>query len=42
MSVTPRVLVVVHCHRDDDVVIRIISARRANREESRQYTRVIR
>jgi uncharacterized DUF497 family protein len=37
MSSTLRVLVVSHCYRGNDDVIRIISARRANRHEQRQY-----
>lgn len=32
-----RVLVVVHCYRPDDAVIRLISARRADPQERRQY-----
>ena len=32
-----RVLVVVHCYRAGDSVIRLISARRADGEERRQY-----
>lgn len=32
-----RVLVVCHCYRDDDGVIRIISARKASRSETRNY-----
>jgi len=32
-----RVLVVCHCFREDDVVIRIISARKANRKEEAVY-----
>lgn len=32
-----RVLVVCHCYRADDTVIRIISARRANRKEEKVY-----
>jgi len=32
-----RVLVVCHCDRQDDEVIRIISARKADRGERRQY-----
>lgn len=32
-----RVLVVVHCYREAEDVIRIISARKANREEQGQY-----
>lgn len=37
MSVQARVLVVVHCYRESDAVIRIISARRATRRELRHY-----
>ena len=37
MSIQARVLVVVHCYRESDAVIRIISARRATRREHRQY-----
>ena len=32
-----RVLVVCHCHRANDTVIRIISARRANKKEEADY-----
>ena len=32
-----RLLVVVHAHREDDGVVRIISARRANTRERTQY-----
>jgi len=32
-----RVLVVCHCHRDDETVIRIISARKANKQERSDY-----
>jgi len=32
-----RMLLVCHCYREDDGVIRIISARKANRQERRQY-----
>lgn len=32
-----RMLLVCHCYRDEDNVIRIISARKANRQERRQY-----
>jgi uncharacterized DUF497 family protein len=32
-----RILVVCHCYREDDAIIRIISARKADREERRQY-----
>ena len=36
-SVRLRTLIVCHCYRRHDEVIRIISARRANRAERRQY-----
>ena len=32
-----RTLVVCHCYREDDAVIRIISARKANRAEEAEY-----
>ena len=34
-----RILIVSHCYREEDTVIRIISARKANRNEQRQYER---
>jgi len=37
MSFTLRVLVVCHCYRSDDSVIRIISARKANKREQTNY-----
>jgi len=37
MSARLRTLVVCHCYREDDDVIRIISARRADRQERRDY-----
>ena len=37
LSVSVRLVVVVHCFRDEDDVIRIISARKATPAESRQY-----
>ena len=37
LSAASRALVVVHCYRADDLVIRIISARRADRIERRRY-----
>ena len=37
LSVRLRTLIACHCWRRDDEVIRIISARRANRAERRQY-----
>ena len=37
LSATLRTLVVCHCYRAADQVIRLISARRANRSERRAY-----
>jgi uncharacterized DUF497 family protein len=37
LSASVRLVVVVHCFRDEDDVIRIISARKATPAESRQY-----
>lgn len=37
VSLRRRVLVVCHCYRQGDEVIRIISARKADRNERRQY-----
>ena len=37
LSAGLRTLVVCHCYREDDEVIRIISARKAHREERRDY-----
>ncbi|MBI4365412.1 MAG: BrnT family toxin [Deltaproteobacteria bacterium] len=39
MSFTLRVLVVCHCHRQNDTVIRIISARKADKREAENYWR---
>jgi len=39
MSAGLRTLVVCHCFREDDKTIRIISARKAHREERRDYER---
>ncbi|MBI4064229.1 MAG: BrnT family toxin [Elusimicrobia bacterium] len=39
MSFKLRVLVVCHCYRKNDVVIRIISARKANGREAKSYWR---
>ena len=39
MSFTLRVLVVCHCYREDDFVIRIISARKADKGEQSDYWR---
>ena len=37
MSLTLRVLVVCHCYRAGDSVIRIISARKADKQEQQDY-----
>lgn len=37
LSASLLILVVCHCYREDGSVIRIISARKADREEQRQY-----
>ena len=37
MSRSIRLLVVNHCYREDDSVIRIISSRKATKPEERQY-----
>lgn len=39
MSVKLRVLIVCHCFRDGDAVIRLILARKANKRESKDYGR---
>jgi len=42
LSAALRVLFVCHCVRESGSVIRIISARRANRSEQKQYTERLR
>lgn len=37
LSSTLKILVVCHCYRHNDKTIRLISARKATRKESRQY-----
>lgn len=37
LSTSLHILVICHCYRQKDEVIRIISARKADREEQRQY-----
>ena len=37
LSASARILIVCHCYREDESVIRIISARKAGREEQAQY-----
>ena len=39
LSEKPRLLVVCHCYRENDTIIRIISARKATVNESAEYTR---
>jgi uncharacterized DUF497 family protein len=39
MSISLRLLVVCHCYRQSDDVVRIISARRADPSERREYVR---
>jgi uncharacterized protein len=41
LSVELRVLVVSHCYRESDSLIRIISARRATPSERREYERYL-
>ena len=36
-SVNVRMLVVIHCYRKNDCIIRLISARKATQKESMQY-----
>ena len=42
LSVQLRLLVVVHCHREEEDVVRIISARKADRSERKQYSDLLR
>jgi uncharacterized protein len=37
LSISLRVLLVCHCYRKEDEIIRIISARKADRDEIKQY-----
>ena len=37
LSAEFRVLLVCHCYREEERVIRLISARKANRAEQREY-----
>jgi uncharacterized DUF497 family protein len=39
LSSMMRMLVVIHCYRENESIIRIISARKATRSESRNYLR---
>ena len=39
LSSSPRLLVVCHCYRESESIIRIISARKATKSEARNYPR---
>ena len=39
LSFQSKILMVSHCYRESDSIIRIISARKANRHEQQQYKR---
>ena len=39
LSTQFKLLLVCHCHRDEDNIIRIISARRATKNEAKHYKR---
>jgi len=39
ISIRLRILLVCHCYRKSDEIIRIISARKATRNESKQYVK---
>ncbi|MCT7970039.1 BrnT family toxin [Laspinema sp. D1] len=39
LSSKMRILLVVHCFREEDAIIRIISARKATKNESKEYRR---
>ncbi len=41
LDANARLLMVVHCHREDGAVVRIISARKANRKEELAYAQGI-
>ena len=42
MSVEANMLIVCHCVREEESVIRIISARKATKLETEQYTEIVR
>ncbi len=37
MSITVKLLIVIHCYLENESIIRIISARKANKKEQKQY-----
>ena len=39
MSIKIRALVICHCYREGETVVRIMSARKADRDEEREYWR---
>jgi uncharacterized DUF497 family protein len=39
LSFKPRVLVVCHCFRESETVVRLVSARKADQEEEQEYWR---
>ena len=39
LSFKPRILVVCHCYRESETVIRLISARKADKDEEQEYWR---
>ena len=39
LSFKPRVLIVCHCFRESETVVRLVSARRADQEEEQEYWR---
>lgn len=41
MSAISRILVIIHCYRKKDKIIRIISARKATKKETMQYRGVL-
>lgn len=41
MSYTLKILTVVHCYKDQEGIIRIISARRSTKNEERQYKELL-
>lgn len=41
ISCTLKILVVVHCYKDEESIIRIISARKATKLEAKQYKEFI-
>jgi uncharacterized DUF497 family protein len=40
LSFKPRILIVCHCYREDESTIRLISARKADKKEEKEYWRL--